>query len=123
MGIIDSIFAGIQYLLPHHLLSRVVYYFMRIRIGVIKDLQIWIVGWLVGVNWEEARSPHAREYSDFNAFFTRELASGTRPLDPDPSSYVSPSDGRISQCGRITTDRLVQAKGHHYSIRSLLGND
>jgi phosphatidylserine decarboxylase len=123
MRIIDFIFGGIQYLLPHHLLSRMVYYFMRIRIGIIKDLQIWMVGWLVGVNWDEARFPLAKEYTDFNDFFTRELARGVRPLDPDPSSYVSPSDGRISQCGRITTDRLLQAKGHNYSIRTLLGND
>jgi phosphatidylserine decarboxylase len=123
MGIFDFIFSGIQHLLPHHLLSRVVYYFMRIRIGIVKDLQIWVVGMLVGVNWDEASSPRAGDYTDFNDFFTRQLAKGARPLDPDPSAYICPSDGRISQCGRITNDRLLQAKGHHYSIRSLLGND
>jgi phosphatidylserine decarboxylase len=51
------------------------------------------------------------------------LADGARPLDPDPNSFVSPSDGRISQCGRITSDRILQAKGQHYSLRALLAND
>ena len=123
MAILDFILSSLQYLLPHHLLSRLVHWFMRIPIEPVKNLQIWIVGWLTGVNWEEARSPRAVDYPDFNAFFTRELKSGARPLDPDPSSFTSPSDGRISQCGRITNDRILQAKGHSYSMRSLLAND
>ena len=71
MVIIDFIFSGIQYLLPQHLLSRLVYFLMRIRIKPIKNFQIWIVGMLVGVDWEEARSSLASDYVDFNAFFTR----------------------------------------------------
>jgi phosphatidylserine decarboxylase len=63
------------------------------------------------------------DYPDFNSFFTRELASGARPLDPDPASFISPSDGRISQCGRVTNDRILQAKGHSFSVRTLLAND
>ena len=123
MEIVDFVFSRIQYLLPQRLLSGLVYALMHVRIKIIKNLQIWIVGWLTGVDWEEASSPHADDYPDFNAFFTRELAAGARPLDPDPLAFVSPCDGRISQCGRITNDRMLQAKGSSFSLRALLSHD
>ncbi len=123
MAIIDFIFSSIQYLLPQHLLSRMVHYCLRIRIKAVKNLQIWIIGWLAGVDWEEAESPHADDYPDFNTFFTRPLKAGARTIDPDPLSFVSPCDGRISQTGRVINSRILQAKGHHFSLRSLLAND
>ena len=123
MGLIEKLLAGIQYLLPHHLLSRLVYAFMRIRLAPVKNTQIALIGSMVGVDWTEAKTQNISEFETFNAFFTRELASGMRPIDPDPRSFVCPSDGRVSECGRITNDRILQAKGHHYSIRSLLAND
>ena len=123
MAVFDFIFSSIQYLLPQHLLSRIVHYLMRIRIKLVKNLQIWIVGWLAGVSWEEAESPHADDYPDFNTFFTRQLKAGARTIDPDPWSFISPSDGRISQIGRVVNGRILQAKGHNFSVRSLLAND
>jgi phosphatidylserine decarboxylase len=123
MAVFDFIFSSIQYLLPQHLLSRIVHYLMRIRIKFVKNLQIWIIGWLAGVSWEEAESPHADDYPDFNTFFTRQLKAGARTIDPDPLSFVSPSDGRISQVGRVVNGLCLQAKGQHFSVRSLLAND
>jgi phosphatidylserine decarboxylase len=123
MGLIEKLFAGIQYLLPHHLLSSLVHAFMQIRLAPVKNTQIALIGNMVGVEWGEAKLENISEFEHFNAFFTRELASGVRPIDADPKSFVSPSDGRISQSGRITNDRILQAKGRHFSIRSLLAND
>jgi phosphatidylserine decarboxylase len=123
VGLIDKFFSGIQYLLPHHFLSRIVYAFMRIRLSPVKNTQIVLFGNMAGVEWSEAKQEKISEYENFNAFFTRELAHGVRPINDDPLSFVCPSDGRISQCGRITNDRILQAKGRHYSIRSLLAND
>ena len=123
MGLIEKLLSGIQYLLPHHLLSRLVHAFMRIRLAPVKNTQIALIGSMVGVEWAEAKIENISEFENFNAFFTRELANGMRPIDPDPLSFISPSDGRISECGRITNDRILQAKGHHYSIRSLLAKD
>lgn len=123
MGLIEKFLSGIQYLLPHHLLSRLVHAFMRIRLAPVKNTQIALIGSMVGVEWAEAKIENISEFENFNAFFTRELANGMRPIDPDPLSFICPSDGRISECGRITNDRILQAKGHHYSIRSLLAND
>lgn len=123
MEVFEKLLCGIQYLLPHRLLSRLIHAFMRIRFAPIKNTQIWIVGGLAGVNWEEAWSDDAADYANFNEFFTRPLKKNARLQDPDPAAFTSPADGRISQCGRITNDRLFQAKGRHFSLRSLLGND
>ncbi len=121
--LLENILAGIQHLLPHHLLSGIVHWCMRIRVKAIKNLQISLIGEVTGVDWSESKLKSASDFETFNAFFTRELAAGARPIDPDPSSFVSPSDGKISQCGRLTHDRILQAKGHHYSLRDLLAND
>lgn len=123
MGVFDQLFAGVQYVLPHHLLSRIVYAVMRIGFAPVRNLQIGLFSLLAGVDWSEARRSRFSDYADFNDFFTRELKPGARPLDPDPEAVLSPSDGRISQCGRLTNDRILQAKGHSYSLRALLGND
>jgi len=123
MALLESVLAGIQYLLPHHLLSRLVYWFMRIRIKLIKNLQISIISELAGVDWSESRLQNVSDFEHFNAFFTRELAKNLRPINPDPLSFVAPCDGKISHCGRITSDRVLQAKGQHYSLHALLAND
>ena len=120
---LGNILTGIQYLLPHHFLSRLVYWFMRIRIKAIKNTQIALVGEMVGVDWSESKLKSASDFEHFNAFFTRELVPGARPIDPDPATFVAPSDGKISQCGRLTNDRILQAKGRHYTLRSLLADN
>ncbi len=122
MFLIEYILAGIQYLLPHHMLSSMVRWFMRIRVKFIKNAQISLISGMTGVDWKESKLKSASDFENFNAFFTRELAPGVRPIDPDPSSFVAPADGKISQCGRLTNDRILQAKGQHYSLRDLLAN-
>lgn len=120
---IDKLFAGIQYLLPHHFLSGLVFRIMRIRFRPVKNLLITVVGGIAGVDWSEAERGNLSDYEHFNDFFTRELKPGARKVDPAEDAMVSPSDGHISQCGRITGDRILQAKGHHYTVRSLLADD
>ena len=123
MRLVDRVLAGIQYLLPHHLLSAIVHALMRIRVRPVKNLQIRVIGGLAGVDWGEAEHQSPDDYATFNEFFTRELRADARSVDPEPDVFVCPSDGRISQCGRITGDRLIQAKGQHYSLHALLAND
>jgi phosphatidylserine decarboxylase len=123
MELMEKLFSGIQYILPHHLLSRLVYAFMRIRLAPLKNTQIALISSVVDADWSESKLKDVSDFEHFNAFFTRELADDARPVDPDPKSFVSPSDGRISQCGRLTNDRILQAKGRHYTVRSLLAND
>jgi len=74
-----------------------------------------------GVDMSEAENPDTSSYASFNAFFTRPLRSGARPLAK--ADFVCPVDGAISQCGPVAGDQVFQAKGHRYSTRALLGGD
>jgi phosphatidylserine decarboxylase len=60
-------------------------------------------------------------FRTFNAFFTRALRSGQRPLAPEPEALLCPVDGTVIVAGRIEAGRLLQAKGHDYSLGALLG--
>jgi len=80
----------------------------------------WFVG-RYGVNMQEAADPDPARYASFNAFFTRPLRPGARPLAQ--ADWVCPVDGAISQFGAIEHDQIFQAKGHHYSTTALLGGD
>ncbi len=108
--------------LPHHALSRATLALTRIR----SRAAVPVIRWFVrrfGVDLSEAVEPDPARYAHFNAFFTRALRAGSRPLAGDSRTLVSPVDGRVSQVGTITRDRLVQAKGVHYSLSALLGGD
>jgi phosphatidylserine decarboxylase len=60
-------------------------------------------------------------FPTFNAFFTRAVRPEARPVDPAPGALVSPVDGTVVACGAIERGRLLQAKGHDYSLAALLG--
>lgn len=60
------------------------------------------------------------DYATLNAFFTRRLKPGARPIHSDPSQLVSPVDGRVSAWGRCDQDRLLQIKGIEYTLFGLL---
>ena len=73
------------------------------------------------VNMAEALDSDIASYPTFNAFFTRALKPGARPLaDAD---LVCPVDGAISQFGTIDKDQIFQAKGHRYSTTAVLGGN
>ena len=83
-----------------------------------------LIRWFVrkyGVNMEEALHADIKHYTSFNAFFTRALRQGARPLAE--SDFTCPVDGTISQFGAIEHDQIFQAKGHRYSTTALVGGD
>ena len=110
----------LQYILPHHALSRLVLYFTRIRHRGIKNatLSLFLRGFKPDLSDAEITDPYAFEH--FNAFFTRALRDGTRPLAGDARTLVSPVDGTMSQSGAIDADRLLQAKGRYFTLDALL---
>ena len=73
------------------------------------------------VNMDEALDSSIASYPTFNAFFTRALKPGARPLAAAP--LICPVDGAISQFGRIDKDQIFQAKGHRYSTTAVLGGN
>ncbi len=112
-----------QYLIPQHGLSRLLYVLTRctFKAGKNAGIRWFIQHYNVDMSIAEQSDPGA--YPHFNAFFTRALKTGARPIDPDPSQFVSPVDGSVSQCGDIKHDRLFQAKGHDYTLHDLLAGD
>ncbi len=70
---------------------------------------------------EAAAAPEA--YPTFNAFFTRRLREGARPVDPAADTVVAPCDSRLSQIGTVPEDaRLEQIKDQTYALEALLGS-
>ena len=115
-------FLGLQYALPHHLVSRVVRVFTRVRFAPFKNLLIRWATRHYGIDTEAAsRGGDPAAYRSFNDFFTRELKPGARPLADAP--WVCPADGVVSQAGAVEDQRILQAKGHDYSVAALLGAD
>ena len=70
---------------------------------------------------DEALDSDIASYLSFNAFFTRALKAGARPLAT--ADLICPVDGAISQFGAIEKDQIFQAKGHSYSTAAVLGGD
>jgi phosphatidylserine decarboxylase len=58
----------------------------------------------------------------FNAFFTRALRPGARPVDSADEALSSPADGAVSQIGAIEDGGIFQAKGHWFSTAELLAD-
>lgn len=119
----DRLFVGMQHLLPQHLLSRGMRAFARVRARPVKNLAIRAFLGMYPINLAEAEHTDPTRYESFNAFFTRALKPGARPVDASHGAVVSPVDGTVSQAGPIERDMLLQAKGIHYSVADLLGGD
>jgi phosphatidylserine decarboxylase len=113
-------FVALQHLLPQHGISRLVLSATRSRNPTFKNLLIRLFMRGFRPDMRDAVETEPTAYASFNEFFTRALRPGTRPADTDPRAIVSPVDGTVSEAGVLTADRLLQAKGHEYSLRALL---
>jgi len=109
------------YLLPHHLLSRIVQWSTRCRrFPLRKSITRWFVSHY-NVDMSEALEPDPDAYPDFNSFFTRTLRPEARPVVQEAGQICFPADSAISQLGDIHGEQIFQAKGHTYSLIELLG--
>ncbi|MDP9036563.1 MAG: archaetidylserine decarboxylase [Myxococcota bacterium] len=61
-------------------------------------------------------------WPNFDAFFTRRLRAGARPVDPDPRAITSPADGRIESLGTIDGRGTFLVKGRPYAVEELVGD-
>ena len=119
----DRLFAALQYVLPKHLLSRIIYAIARSESPFVKRTFLKIFLGLFDINMAEAVQPDPYAYRTFNDFFTRALKPNARPIAIEREFIVSPVDGTVSQCGELLNESILQAKGQSYSLQELLAGD
>jgi phosphatidylserine decarboxylase len=122
-GATGRAFVALQHLLPQHGISRLVLAATRSEIPGFKNalIKMFVRGFRPDMSDAVETEPTA--YPSFNDFFTRALRPGTRPLDTDARAIVSPVDGTVSEAGLLSADRILQAKGHDYTLRALLAGN
>jgi len=120
---VAQLFLLLQHIMPKRLITAIVYRLARIRVRFIKDFLIRSFVKLCEVNLDEVQKSVPDGFLNFNDFFIRELADGSRPIDSSDLSIVSPADGIISAAGSIERNAVLQAKGHDYSLEELLATD
>ena len=110
---------ALQAILPQHLLSRLVGKLAQLENPVwLKNLLIRTFMSRYDIDLTEATCSSGEDFPHFNAFFTRSLREGMRPLAS--SEWCHPADGVLSQRGDIAASELVQAKGRNYTVKALL---
>jgi len=108
-----------QYVVPQHLLSRLLGMVAECSWPAVKDPFIKQFASIYDVNMSEAVEEDPTAYACFNDFFTRALKEDARSITAD--GIACPADGAISQIGEISNDLIFQAKGHYYQLAHLLG--
>ena len=118
----ESVMTALQAILPQHWLSRLV--------GRLAQLErpVWLKNALINafmsryeIDLTDASCRSGEDFPHFNAFFTRSLRDGARPLAD--AQWCHPADGVLSQRGDVASSELVQAKGlrlnsmHHTEIQ------
>ncbi len=120
--IMRDLAVALQYSLPHRFLSRIMFYLTRSEWRWVKNTFIRQIVKRYKVDMADALEPDLAAYPSFNAFFTRALKPGARPIASGDDLLLCPADGAISQAGPIAEGRILQAKGMDYSADELLGD-
>lgn len=92
----------------------------RIRANWFKNPFINLFAKLYKIEWADFERQSAKEFENFNDFFTRELKADARPLSNAP--IISPSDGRIAAAGTLKGLQFIEAKGHQFTLDALLAD-
>lgn len=109
--------------LPQGALSRAAGWLADRRIpSVLRRPLLGTFARAVGANVAEAAEP-LEAYPSLNAFFVRALRDGVHRWPDDPRAVASPVDGVVGSVGAIVDGTLVQAKGRHYPVAELLGDE
>ena len=120
--LMNQAFIQAQKLIPQHKLSRLVGKLAATEQPLLKTAVIYAFKQQYGIDLSIAEAEQMSQYPSFNAFFTRALKEGIRPIDPEVSHIVSPADGAISQLGSIHAGSIFQAKGQHFSVQQLIAD-
>lgn len=63
-----------------------------------------------------------KDFRSYNEFFTRHIKSGMRPIDFEPSHFISPCDSKLTVY-KIGKKSIFRIKGSRYRVKDLLQND
>ncbi|MGC3998513.1 MAG: archaetidylserine decarboxylase [Anaeromyxobacter sp.] len=118
----DRLFIGALRLVPKNAVSRLVGALTRWRAPApVRHAAMRGFARRYGIDLGEC--PELTAYASFGEFFARPLRPGLRPIAPGAEVVVSPVDGTVSEAGRCTAGKLVQAKGIDYTAAALLGDE
>ena len=112
-----------QYIMPQLYLTQLAGWFAQQKWGAVTHFVIKAFAKKYNVDMSEAKKENFSDYESFNQFFIRELKDDARKINENPTALCLPADGRVSQIGHIDDDRLLQAKGHFFSLSDLLAGD
>ena len=112
-----------QYIMPQLYLTQLAGWFAQQKWGAVTHFVIKVFAKKYNVDMSEAKKENFSDYESFNQFFIRELKDNARKINENPTALCLPADGRVSQIGHIDDERLLQAKGHFFSLSDLLAGD
>ena len=112
-----------QYIMPQLYLTQLAGWFAQQKWGAVTHFVIKAFAKKYNVDMSEAKKENFSDYESFNQFFIRGLKDDARKINENPTALCLPADGRVSQIGHIDDERLLQAKGHFFSLSDLLASD
>ena len=119
----NVLFKILQKIIPQHFTSRLVGRIASSKNYVVKTLLIHLFKTFYKVSLANAKIQRVEDYNSFNEFFTREITIESFKDKQTCGLIFSPAEGMISQIGEIRDEKLIQAKGHSYSLAELSGLD
>jgi phosphatidylserine decarboxylase len=114
---------GLNFLLsnriPRRQLTRFMGWWSRIEQPWVCSASIAIWRLFSDLDLSEAKTAR---FTSLHACFTRELKDGARPIDQRPNHLISPCDGLVGACGRVSLGSVLQTKGFPYTLTDLLAD-
>lgn len=106
--------------LPHAAVSRLVGRAADVSLPrALRPVVLGSFARIVGADLDEVERPLV-DYRTLDAFFTRRLRDGARPMPADPNTVVSPVDGRVTAVGTVDPTGTLEVKGRPWTAAQLL---
>jgi phosphatidylserine decarboxylase len=105
--------------IPRRQLTRFMGWWSRIEQPWVCSASIAIWRLFSDLDLSEAKTAR---FTSLHACFTRELKDGARPIDQRPNHLISPCDGLVGACGRVSLGSVLQTKGFPYTLTDLLAD-
>src|SRR5215813_11239705 len=84
--------------IPRRLATRFMGWFSKIEQPLVRDISLAVWRFLCDIDLSEAKTT---KFASLHDCFIRELKQGSRPVDQDPNTLISPCDGIVGACGAI----------------------